>query len=73
LGKPGDPSRSGIDNRMFMEAVLWKARTGSAWRDLPEVFGKWNTFFKRFNDWSTKGVFRVSSKHYPMIQTWNTP
>jgi len=29
LGKPGDPGRNGIDNRMFMEAVLWKARTGS--------------------------------------------
>jgi len=57
LGKPGDPGRSGMDNRLFMEAVLWKVRTGSAWRDLPEVFGKWNTIFKRFNDWSAKGVF----------------
>jgi len=57
LGKPSDPGRSGMNNRMFMEAVLWKARTGSAWRDLPDVFGKWNTIFKRFNDWSAKGVF----------------
>jgi len=59
LGKRGDPGRSGIDNRRFMEAVLWKARTGSPWRDLPGFFGKWNTVFKRFNDWSVKGVFQL--------------
>jgi len=50
LGKPGDPGRNGTDNRMFMEAVLRKARTGSPWRALPEIFGKWNTIFKRFSD-----------------------
>lgn len=33
---------SGRDNRMFVEAVLWIVRTGSPWRDLPEVFGSWN-------------------------------
>jgi len=55
FGKLGDPGRSDMDNRIFMEAVLWKARTGSPWHDLPEVFGKWNTIFKRFNDWSAKG------------------
>jgi transposase len=31
LGKPGDPGRSGKDNRLFVEAVLWIARTGSPW------------------------------------------
>ena len=57
LGKASDPGRSGTDNRLFIEAVLWKARTGSPWRDLPEAFGKWNTVFQRFNDWSKAGVF----------------
>ena len=57
LGKKSDPGRSGADNRLFMEAVLWKARTGSPWRDLPDAFGNWSTVFRRFRDWSVAGVF----------------
>ena len=51
LGKPTDPGRSGSDNRRFVEAVLWIARTGSPWRDLPAFFGNWNTVLKRYRDW----------------------
>lgn len=58
LGKPSDPGRSGSDNRVFLEAVLWIARTGSPWRDLPPEFGKWNTVFKRYSDWRDAGVFK---------------
>ncbi|WP_206407744.1 IS5 family transposase [Pseudomonas oleovorans] len=58
LGKPSDPGRSGTDNRRFVEAVLWIARTGSPWRDLPPEFGKWNTVFKRFRDWVKADVFQ---------------
>jgi putative transposase len=57
LGKPSDPGRSGGDNRLFVEAVLWIVRTGSPWRDLPEVFGPWNSVFRRFSRWSAKGVW----------------
>ncbi|MCC8968929.1 IS5 family transposase [Bradyrhizobium brasilense] len=58
LGKPTDPGRTGGDNRLFIEAVLWIARTGSPWRDLPPTFGNWNTVFKRYRDWVKAGVFR---------------
>lgn len=58
LGKVGDPGRSGLNNRLFVEGVLWIARTGSPWRDLPPWFGKWNTVFKRYRDWVKAGVFQ---------------
>lgn len=56
-GKQSDRGRSGTDNRLFVEAVLWIARTGAPWRDLPHEFGKWNTVFKRYRDWVKSGVF----------------
>jgi transposase len=38
-------------------SVLWIVRTGSPWRDLPEAFGDWNSVFRRFSRWSSKGVW----------------
>jgi transposase len=58
LSEPTDPGRSGSNNRLFVEGVLWIARTGSPWRDLPEYFGRWNTVFKRYSDWVKVAVFQ---------------
>ncbi len=58
LGKATDPGCTGEDARLFVEAVLWIARTGSPWRDLPPSFGNWNTVFKRFRDWVKADVFK---------------
>jgi transposase len=44
---------------LFVEAVLWMARTGAPWRDLPPTFGPWNTAFRRFSRWADKGVWQV--------------
>jgi transposase len=43
---------------LFVEAVLWIVRTGSPWCDLPDVFGEWNSVFRRFSRWSQKGIWR---------------
>ncbi len=58
LGKPTDPGRTGSNGRMFLEAVLWIARTGSPWRDLPAIFGKSNTVFVRYRYWLKADVFK---------------
>lgn len=58
---PGRPGQSGWvarDNRLFIDAVLWIAKTGAPWRDLPERFGPWNSVWKRFDRWSRKGVWQ---------------
>ena len=58
LGKKRDPGRTGQDGRQFVEAVLWIARTGSPWRDLPPELGSWNTVFQRFRYWAERDVFK---------------
>jgi transposase len=44
-----------LDNRTFIDAVLYRAKTGVPWRDLPERFGSWKTIFNRFSNWSQRG------------------
>lgn len=58
LGNKTDPDRTGGDARLFLEAVLWIARTDCPWHDLPTHFGKWNTVFKRFRDWGRCCIIR---------------
>lgn len=57
IGRPDQCGSTGRNNRMFVEGVLWIVRTGAPWRDLPEVFGEWNSVFRRFSRWSAKGVW----------------
>ena len=44
------------DHRTTIEGILWIARTGAPWRDLPPQFGKWSTVYN-FNRWVRIGVF----------------
>jgi transposase len=54
-GKKSDPGATARDNRLFMDAVLWIARTGAPWPDLPERFGKFDSVYQRFNRWAKAG------------------
>ncbi len=56
-GKASDRGVTATDNRLFLEAVLWIARTGSPWRDLPARFGHWHRVYVRYDRWSKKGVW----------------
>lgn len=56
-GKASDCGVTARDNRLFLEAVLWRVRVGAPWRDLPSGFGEWNSVFRRFRRWAQSGVF----------------
>lgn len=44
-------------DRLFVDAVIYRAKTGMAWRDLPPRFGPWKSVYNRFANWSKKGVW----------------
>ena len=49
--------RSKLGDRLFVDAVLYRTRTGIPWRDLPERFGPWKTVYNRFDSWSRRGLW----------------
>ena len=57
-GRPGYVGRnSDLGNQLFVEAVIWKFRTGVPWRDMPARFGAWKNIHTRFSRWAIKGVW----------------
>jgi transposase len=58
-GKASDCGVTAKNNRQFVEAVLWIARTGAPWRDLPLEPGHWHRVYVRYNHWSSKGVWKA--------------
>ena len=53
--QPGQPGGVARDNRRFVDAVLYVARTGIPWEDLPDRFENWNSQWRRFNRWAKRG------------------
>ena len=53
------PRRGGrwMDHRQVIDAVLWRTRTGSPWRDLPGSYGNWKTIYNRHRRWSGDGTW----------------
>jgi transposase len=62
-GKEGDRGRTADDNRLFVEAVLYRYRAGIPWRDLPERFGDFRVVHTRHMRWSKSGVWARLFKH----------
>jgi transposase len=58
-GQRGQHGGVARDNRRFIDAVLWVARTGAAWEDLPERLGKGNSQWRRFDRWAKKGRWKA--------------
>lgn len=57
-GRRGGHGRVARDNRNFINAVWYVAKTGVPWRDLPKRFGKWDTVYHRYNEWCKKGIWQ---------------
>ena len=63
-GKVGDRGRTALDNRNFVNAVLWILRSGARWSDMPEErYGKYKSIHKRFTRWAEKGVWEKIFQH----------
>lgn len=56
-GKGRDAGTTAKDNLLFREAVFWRVRTGTPWRDLPPTFDNWNNQFRRLRRWAKAHVF----------------
>ena len=56
-GREGHVGGTAADNRLFVDAVLYRYRAGIPWRDLPERFGSWKVVHQRFGRWAKSGVF----------------
>ena len=62
-GRDGYVGVTAKDNRLFVEAVLYRYRAGIPWRDLPERFGPWKAVHTRFTRWAASGVWERVFKH----------
>ena len=56
-GREGHVGGTAPDNRLFVDAVIYRYRTGIPWRDLPERYGAWNPTHKHYRRWCESGVF----------------
>ncbi|NEU24692.1 IS5 family transposase [Paenibacillus polymyxa] len=55
--------RPALDNRIMLNAMLWVARSGAPWRDLPDSFPHWKSVYTRFLRWQKAGIWDEVLKH----------
>ena len=54
----GEVGRAPHDHREVLGGILWVARTGSSWREMPGEFGKWETAYRRHELWVRQGLWQ---------------
>src|SRR5215510_5761339 len=47
-----------IDNRVILNALIYRCKNGCSWRDLPKEFGNWHVIYMRFSRWAKNGVLQ---------------
>ena len=56
-GRVESVGRTAVDNRLFVNGVLWVLRSGARWHDLPERYGKYKSVHKHFVRWARSGIW----------------
>ena len=62
-GREGHVGGTASDNRLFVDAVLYRYRAGVPWRDLPERVGDWKRTHRRWSRWADTGVWEKMFQH----------
>ncbi|WP_225063168.1 IS5 family transposase [Komagataeibacter rhaeticus] len=62
-GREGHVGGTAANNRLFVEAVLYRYRAGIPWRDLPARFGDWKNVHKRLRRWCESGIIEQVFRH----------
>ncbi|EHR51371.1 transposase [Saccharomonospora marina XMU15] len=55
--KPGRPPK--WTKRQLIDGIRWRVRVGSPWRDVPPVYGSWQSVYGLFRRWQRAGVWAV--------------
>jgi hypothetical protein len=54
----GRIARPPLDHRRVLGGILWVARTGSSWREMPEEYGKWESAYRHHELWVKQGLWQ---------------
>jgi transposase len=63
----GAKGRQRVDDRRVINGMVYKCKTGIAWRDLPERYGPWKTVYNRFWRWSRNGILTMLVRRVRVI------
>ena len=58
LSQRGQVGRPPSDHRGVLGGILWVARSGSSWREMPEEYGDWSTAYRRWRTWAERGLWQ---------------